>query len=237
LQKKCQNHVEFVVILDFLNTLISYKNIEHMIQSKIATYINAHKLLIIPVIVGLMVLYSNFSIEAYVYLGLHGTYSILWFIKFYWFRDEGFQLKVSFQKGFFTLFVVMLGYFVAPFILISQHIQAEPYYIAIVLFVYIIGVFFHFVSDIQKYYTLKYKKGLIAEGMFSRTRNPNYFGEIMMYTSFAMFSQHWLPFVIISCFTIFVFLGIMRKKDEFLSQYPEFEAYKKKTWLLFPKFF
>lgn len=40
------------------------------------------------------------------------------------------------------------------------------------------------VSDAQKYYTLKYKKGLISDGMFYATRNPNYLGEIMLYRIF-----------------------------------------------------
>ncbi|WP_298545845.1 DUF1295 domain-containing protein [uncultured Aquimarina sp.] len=206
-------------------------------KSTRALYINIHKLLIIPLVLGLMFLYDNFSIEAYMYLALHGTYSILWFLKYYWFRDEGFKAQIPVLEGFFSVFVVMLGYYVAPFILISQHVKASPFFISIVLFFYIIGIFFHFVSDIQKYYTLKYKKGLIMEGMFSRTRNPNYFGEIIMYLSLALFSKHWLPFVIILGFTFFVFLKIMKQKDVFLSQFPEFEAYKKRSWLLFPKFF
>ncbi|MFD2561237.1 methyltransferase family protein [Aquimarina rubra] len=206
-------------------------------KSTRALYINIHKLLIIPIVLGLMSLYDNFSIEAYIYLALHGTYSLLWFLKFYWFRDEGFRVQIPVLKGVFSIFLVMTGYYVAPFILISQQVKASPMFISVVLFFYIIGIFFHFVSDIQKYYTLKYKKGLITEGMFSRTRNPNYFGEIIMYLSLALFSKHWLPFVIIVSFTVFVFLKIMKQKDAFLSQFPEFEAYKKRSWLLFPKFF
>ena len=50
------------------------------------------------------------------------------------------------------------------------------------LFLYTVGIFLHYVSDAQKYYTLQYRKGLIEEGLFSRTRNPNYLGEILIYT-------------------------------------------------------
>ena len=39
-------------------------------------------------------------------------------------------------------------------------------------------------SDCQKYFTLKYKRGLITEGNLSRTRNPNYLGEMMLYSAF-----------------------------------------------------
>ncbi len=208
-----------------------------MIKSTKALYINLHKLCIVPLIVSLMYYYQNFSTEAYIYLALHGTYSVLWFIKYYWFRDEGFRVEIPFFKGLTTIFMIMIGYYAAPFIVISQYVRCTPAYIAVVISLYAIGIFFHFVSDIQKYYTLKYKKGLITEGMFSKTRNPNYFGEILMYTSFAIFSKHWLPFAIITIFTVFVFLKIMKQKDLFLSQFPEFESYKKKTWLLFPKLF
>ena len=48
---------------------------------KTGTYINAHKALVIPVVLGLMWFYQNWSTEAFVYLSIHGTYSVLWLIK------------------------------------------------------------------------------------------------------------------------------------------------------------
>ena len=44
-----------------------------------------------------------------------------------------------------------------------------------------VGVVVMLLSDSQKYYTLKYKKGLISDGMMKYTRNPNYLGEVMIY--------------------------------------------------------
>ncbi|CAD8131260.1 unnamed protein product [Paramecium sonneborni] len=45
------------------------------------------------------------------------------------------------------------------------------------IFAYVSGVVLMIVSDCQKYYTLKYKQGLIMEGMFKYGKNPNYTGE------------------------------------------------------------
>jgi protein-S-isoprenylcysteine O-methyltransferase Ste14 len=101
----------------------------------------------------------------------------------------------------------------------------------------IIGVFLHFGSDAQKYYTLKYHKGLITEGFFARSRNPNYLGETLIYTSFAMLALHWLPFVIFGAFIVGIFVPNMRKKDQSLSRYPEFETYRANSGLFFPKLF
>lgn len=47
--------------------------------------------------------------------------------------------------------------------------------------IYVFGVVIMLLSDSQKYYTLKYKKGLISDGMMKYTRNPNYLGEVMHY--------------------------------------------------------
>jgi len=71
----------------------------------------------------------------------------------------------------------------------------------------IIGVFLHYTADAQKYYTLKYRSGLITEGFFARSRNTNYLGEILIYGSFVMLVQHWLPFLILAAFIAgFLFL-------------------------------
>ncbi len=40
---------------------------------------------------------------------------------------------------------------------------------------------------------LKVRRGLITDGFFARTRNPNYLGEMMIYGSFAALSMHWIP--------------------------------------------
>ena len=41
---------------------------------KIVTYINAHKILVFPVVLGLMWFYENWSTEAFIYLSIHGFF-------------------------------------------------------------------------------------------------------------------------------------------------------------------
>ena len=48
-------------------------------------------------------------------------------------------------------------------------------------------------------------------------------------------SWHWLPFLILSGWVFGFFVRNMLAKDRSLSRYPEFEAYRKKTGLVFPK--
>ena len=101
--------------------------------------------------------------------------------------------------------------------------------------IYIVGIFFHYVSDAQKFFTLRERKGLIEDGLFTSTRNPNYLGEILIYFSYALMSMHWIPFVVLSAWIFGFFVRNMLRKDETLSRHAGFAAYKNRTGLLFPK--
>lgn len=201
---------------------------------KIKQVINLHKGLTSLVILGLMVWYDNFTVAPVVYLALHGTYGILWLVKDRLYPDKQWEQEISLPMGIFTF--VMLGlYWVAPLLLISRGIETPLWLIGLAIACNITGVFLHYASDSQKYFTLKYQRGLITEGFFARCRNTNYLGEILIYLSFALLGMHWLPYVILAAFIFGIFLPNMRKKDESLSRYPEFAAYKANSGLLFPK--
>jgi protein-S-isoprenylcysteine O-methyltransferase Ste14 len=204
-------------------------------QAETNTFINAHKILVAPVVVGLMWYFHNWSTEAFVYLALHGTYSLLWLAKQTYFPDRRFAEPVPIWVGIVFVFVPLASYYAAPYLLVSRHVTLPPYGFAVVLFIYIVGIFLHYVGDAQKYYTLAVKKGLLESGLFGRTRNPNYLGEIAIYFAFAVMSLHWLPFLVLGAWVFGFFVRNMLKKDRSLSRYPGFQAYKSRTGLLFPK--
>lgn len=204
---------------------------------KISTYINLHKVLVIPIVLGMMWFYDNWSVEALIYLSIHGTYSLLWLVKHVIYPDRRFNEQQPIWIGLLFIFLPLASYYIAPYLLISREVQLSPYIIGLVLLIYTFGIFLHYVSDAQKYYILKNNKGLIQDGLFRRTRNPNYLGEIMIYGSFAILSWHWLPFLILAGWFFGFFFRNMLAKDRSLSRYPEFKQYKARTGLLFPKFF
>lgn len=203
---------------------------------KIKYAINLHKALTSLVVLSLMVAYNNFTVVAFIYLALHGGYGILWLLKDRFYPDKQWEQDLPVATVIFTFFVIG-AYWIAPFILISSGSEPSNILIAWAVFINLLGIFLHYGSDAQKYYTLKYKTGLITEGFFSRSRNPNYLGEILIYVSFAILSQHWLPFLVLGAFFAGIFVPNMLKKDKSLSRYPEFEAYKSRSGLLLPKLF
>jgi steroid 5-alpha reductase family enzyme len=202
---------------------------------KVITYINVHKALVIPVVAGLMWLFGNWSTEAFVYLSIHGTYALLWLLKERTFPDRRFEERQPLWIGIFFIFLPLATYYVAPFLLMSRHVALRPFVFAIVLFLFTTGVFLHYVADAQKYYTLRVKPGLIEDGLFRRTRNPNYLGEILIYSAFALMSWHWLPFAILGGWVFGFFVRNMLRKDRSLSRHAEFADYKRRSGLLFPR--
>ncbi len=201
---------------------------------KIKQAINLHKGLTFAFVLGLMAVYNNYSIAAWVYFALHGTYGLMWLIKDRIYPDKQWEEEVSFVQGAIIFFSLGL-YWIAPIIIVTQRVEAAPALIAAAVSINLMGVLLHYTSDAQKYYTLKYQPGLITEGFFARCRNTNYLGEFMIYFSFALLAQNWLPFTILIVFSAGVFVPNMLKKDKSLSRYPEFSEYQANSGLFIPK--
>ncbi len=180
-----------------------------------------------------MAYYDNYATAPWLYLALHGGYGVLWLLKDRIFPDRRWEEDVPTLLGLVT-FLALGAYWVAPWLLISRRVELAAPILAIAVFLNLLGVFLHYGSDAQKYYTLQYRPGLITEGFFGRCRNPNYLGEVLIYSGFALLSWHWLPFVILLGFGVGVFWPGMRQKDQSLARYPDFAAYKARSGLLLP---
>jgi len=196
--------------------------------------INLHKGTTALVVGALMLAYGNGSLGAWVYLALHGTYGMLWLLKERIFPDRQWQQPIGWV-GAVVMFLVLALYWLAPFLLISSRAVPPMPLVALAIVLNLLGVFLHFGSDAQKHFVLKLQPGLIDDGFFARSRNTNYLGELLIYLSFALLAMHWLPYAVLAGFALAVFLPNMRKKDQSLSRYPGFDAYRERSGLLLPK--
>ena len=107
------------------------------------------------------------------------------------------------------------------------------------LLFYIMGVTLVMLADCQKNVLLaniQHRPLLIANGLWGRTRNPNYFGEIMLYLSFAMMTNHIISYMIVGWAIGFVYAIRMYQKELSLRQKPGYwDDYVHKSNLLIPK--
>ena len=196
--------------------------------------INLHKGTTALVIGALMLAYGNGSLGAWVYLALHGTYGMLWLLKERIFPYRQWQQPIGWFPAV-GIFLVLALYWLAPYLLISSGAVPPLPLVALAIALNLLGVFLHFGSDAQKHFMLQLQPGLIDAGFFERSRNTNYLGELLTYLSFALLAMHWLPYAVLAGFAFAVFLPNMRKKDQSLSRYPGFAAYRERSGLLLPK--
>jgi protein-S-isoprenylcysteine O-methyltransferase Ste14 len=198
--------------------------------------IDAYKLATAPVVGGLIYAYhAQANPLAWIYLALHGSYGIMWVTKSRVFGDKSWEAPLTWFRGSGAALVLTL-YWVAPWLIVSGRYHAmPPWWLAVCISLYALGVFLHFASDMQKWMALKYNRGkLITEGLWSVVRNPNYLGELLIYLGFGLLPFHWAPPAVLAFAVATAWIPQMRKKDKSLSRYPEFAQYKSQTKYIIP---
>lgn len=227
--------------VDAFNTYLAKDFLGGPKVCKFASVINLHKFLTVFVIASLMLWFGNYSTVAWVYLALHGTYGYCWLLKHVAFPDRSWEARVT-VGGAAVIFLFLAMYWVAPYLLISNvlgpdRLVTPDWFLALCISLYTLGLVTMMGSDCQKYFTLKYRSGLITEGFFKYTRHPNYLGEMMIYAAYALLVQHWIPWIIlVYLWTTLLFVNML-KADASISRFPEWEAYKDRSGMLLPKLF
>ena len=216
---------------------------------KISYVINLQKVGM-PFFLALMAyLHGNDSEAMWTYSVMHGSYGLLWFLKHCAFPDATFDRYQTVGSAVFLC--VLLGAYCVPAYLLST---GQCYHFDEVLeqweepsklrrygsmLIYIFGISLTLAADCQKTTTLKYvikRPYLINSGLFAYTRNPNYFGEILLYSSFATLTNHWLSYmtvIALPCLTIFP--ARMWLKEMSFRKKPGWTEYETRSNILVPR--
>ncbi len=164
---------------------------------RIAQMINFHKVITVFLIYGMMVYFNNYSTAAWIYLALHGTYGYCWLIKDFSFRDFYFDRRVTFGGVAATYLGLVAWYWLLPFLFISGNVQPSNGMLWFCISLHTLGCVLMVAADLQKNIVLRLRKGLITDGVFTYSRNPNYLGEIMIYGSYALLVGHWAGWAVV----------------------------------------
>lgn len=181
------------------------------------------------------------STAAWLYLALHGSYGLVWLAKDLKFPDASWQGRATIASSVVGA-LGLAGYWLAGWLLISgrssmNYPLPDAMWFCLCTSMCVLGCAIMVAADVQKFCTLKWHPGLITDGMFSRIRHPNYLGEMMIYAAFALLAWHWLPWLVLAYFWGFLFSTNMAMKEASMSRYPEWAAYRKRTWWLLPGIF
>lgn len=198
--------------------------------------VNAHKGITIIFVSTLMYVYQHYSAPAWVYLGLHGSYGLCWIIKHLAFRDKRWDQPVTTGGALFA-WLFLATYWLGPWLLISGQSLwvVSDWALGLAIFIYGLGLVLMIGADSQKHFTLKYHPGLITTGLYSRIRHPNYLGEMLVYSSFALVTGHWIPWLVLLVWWTIFFIPNMLMIEKSISRHPGWSAYKKRSGFLWPR--
>lgn len=205
---------------------------------KLSFFANLHKCTMLLYMLGLMIYFKNYSIGCWVYAALHGSYGFLWNLKTLAFPDQKHQELMS-VGSLIPLFCVIIPYWSIPYMMASGYSEQNPSHERIFwsVLLYVLGAACMMISDAQKYFCLRLKKGLIDYGMFAYTRNPNYLGEMTLYGTFALISNRWEPWIILVSVWSFVFSLMIIMKEISFRKKEGWEEYKKRSYIILPKIY
>lgn len=105
------------------------------------------------------------------------------------------------------------------------------------IFMYVVGIVMMIATDIQKYVRLSLKKGLIDDLAVYNNRNTNFFGEMILYWSFATLSNEYLGYIVLIAVWSTLFVSRIWIKERSLMKKEGYEAYSKRSYLLIFRFF
>ena len=117
-------------------------------------YANLHKGSMFFYILFLMWYFDNYSLGAYTYLSLHGSYGFFWLLKDFVFPDPGFLRLCTPASFAMPWFVALVPYMLIPYWMIKDQpfVSAERMFVSIM--VYLFGVILMVLTDAQKYLVL-----------------------------------------------------------------------------------
>lgn len=197
-----------------------------------------------PFVCGyLMHKYNNYTTGAWLWASMYSFYCYLYLLKSCIFPD-GFEERVNILVAIIVIAMNSL-YLYPGYLMFSFQANTEPSAerIAASMLMMVFGMFLVMSADCQKYFTVRAKRlsnpndrSLITEGMFKWTRNPNYLGEIIVFSSFCNLVNETIPWLIYLGIWVTLFRSNMVEKDRRLKVKQGWEQYFKRSWMLFPKF-
>eukprot|EP00505_MAST-04D_sp_SCG-Rhode-Island_P004316 Stramenopile-MAST_4_protein_4316 len=203
--------------------------------------INTFKAGTIAMCFTLMHQYDNWTKSAYVITALHGSYGIFWFMKHFMFPDTFFLQPITIMSAIF-MGIVLSFYWSSAYLVITNpikdNISNERMFCAIMM--YVVGVVLMMGADTQKFFVLKllreknFGPHLIRDGWFGTCRNTNYLGEMLLYSSFAVCANNYIPWIFNVTFWSLMFVSRWMAKEASFRRKIGGAEYMARSSLIFP---
>ncbi|MEA5569544.1 methyltransferase family protein [Calothrix sp. UHCC 0171] len=200
------------------------------------TAINIAKFFTIIILIGFALVFGIKDMRQAIYLCLHIGYCIWWLLEQWFFppRKKLFSEPVGLAAFIFAFvfvgaFYALPGYF--------AFINPNPLLITEVLIalpLYIFGTLINTAADIQKLTAKELGQQLVNDNIWRFSRNINYFGDLMRYSSFSVIAGSIWAYILPVVIAIQYIPRIIQKEKSMSSKYPEYAEYQKNSARLIP---
>lgn len=169
-------------------------------------------------------------------------------------RDDRFTALKSSPLRFLTVWMLQAlwaSFTLAPALVVITSLQRRPLdgFALVGALLWLVGFLIEVVADAQKsrFRADPTNHGrFIQSGLWARSRHPNYFGEILLWTGIALIAlpvlQGWQWLTVLSPFFVALLLTrisgiplLERRAEERWGNLPEYQEYKRRTPLLIPR--
>ena len=190
-----------------------------------------------PVVVLFVMVWNHKEndIVCCVYFAMQSAYGVLWYTKSHYYGDHTWDKPFENPTSFIACNFVLMTNYSYILALATHNYNWHPLFLSLCIFLFTIGIFLHFVSDMQKRTQLKCKPKLIVDGLFTYSRNPNYLGELFIYGSFNMIACNTTSLLLFGLLFYIVWWPRMKAKEDSIARYAEFNKYSSNSGLLFPR--
>jgi protein-S-isoprenylcysteine O-methyltransferase Ste14 len=194
--------------------------------------VNIAKVVTIFCLLALPFLYP-LSIRAAVYLAMHVSYCMWYLLKQLIMGEPVFRERDSIFDVGLVVASVGVFYTLPGWLAFTNPQPVSQLVLGVSVSLFFFGSVINSSADVQKSASLRVRPGLITDGFWRLSRNINYFGNLMRYSSFALLAGSvWAWSVVL--FVLVIDIDRMRKKSASLSRYPEYRTYSEKVPALLP---
>jgi protein-S-isoprenylcysteine O-methyltransferase Ste14 len=150
--------------------------------------------------------------------------------------------------------IVLILYWLPMYIIAQRKPVLEPYLVCVIIMLFAWGVYFHFMADLHKTVFLQYRSDLetlkktlepaqivklpkltfLKSHLWNICLNPNYLGELLIYASFCCCAKSLWSFVYLAVIVFVIWLPNMKKKDQSLSRFEDYQNFRKAKSKLIP---